>query len=135
MGRRRRLSKDCERLGDSPLASGVRHPAPPVRACARHERPPAACRFPIRRVARKLTPGTKRLIESVTYVSNFKTQASGVGATEAPGPVGTGPPGTHLARSLGNWRDSEARRIGETGAAETPRATNGTSVRGSSGPG
>ncbi len=32
MGRRRRLSKDCERLSDSPLASGVRHPAPLVRA-------------------------------------------------------------------------------------------------------
>ncbi len=32
MGRCRRLSKDCERLSDSPLASGVRHPAPLVRA-------------------------------------------------------------------------------------------------------
>ena len=32
MGRYRPLSKDRERLGDSPLASGVRHPAPSVRA-------------------------------------------------------------------------------------------------------
>ncbi len=56
MGRCRRLSKDRQRLGDSPLASGVRHPAPSVRACARHERTPAARRFPIRRVARELTP-------------------------------------------------------------------------------
>ncbi len=32
MGRCRRLSKDYERLRGNPLASGVRHHAPPVRA-------------------------------------------------------------------------------------------------------
>ncbi len=56
MGRCRRLSKDCERLSDSSLVYGVRHSAPLVRAGVRHERTLAACRFPIRRVARELNP-------------------------------------------------------------------------------
>ncbi len=56
MGRCRRLSKDCGRLCGNPLASGVRHHAPPVRAGVRHERTLAARRFPPRRVARASTP-------------------------------------------------------------------------------
>ncbi len=56
MGRCRRLPKGCDRRGDSPLASGVRHPVPPVRACVRHERTFASRQFPIRRVAREPNP-------------------------------------------------------------------------------